>query len=157
MCCQVEQSCSVHKGVWMSPSDGFRWLISDEYGWVQAHSCAYGHHWKAEAVLTSGQCSGFSHLTVVVCLPLSQSISIFFLVLALWEETGKGSRYALRCPNAQSLVEGGLWPSVSPSWNYRRERCSQLKWWGVCIAIHRPSGQHRFQMFWLLGSKLFFP
>lgn len=48
MCCQVEQSCSVHKGVWMSPSDGFRWLISDEHGWVQAHSCAYGHHWKAD-------------------------------------------------------------------------------------------------------------
>lgn len=134
MCCQVEQSCSVHKGVWMSPSDGFRLLISDEHGWVQAHSCAYGHHWKAEAVLTSGQCSGFSHLTVVVCLPLSQSISSFFLVLALREETGKGSRYTLLCPvvlhpESSSLSHGFSCQILGRSWeNLSQDFIFVIRW-----------------------------
>lgn len=81
MCCQVEQSCSVHKGVWMSPSDGFRWLISDEHGWVQAHSCAYGHHWKAEAVLAMGSVQD-SAIWQSLCVYLSlRAFPVFFWCL----------------------------------------------------------------------------
>lgn len=67
MCCQVEQSCSMHKGVWMSPSDDFRWVWLSPSTLVclwpplKGRDCTY--RWAVFRIQPSGSSCVFTSLS----------------------------------------------------------------------------------------------